>query len=80
MTGGPLKVYDVTIGTNTTQMRLNDDDAKFYQEHHKATLAGDQTMAAEAPSQPPTDDVAAENDPPTKSRTTANKLGGASNK
>jgi hypothetical protein len=68
--GGELKLYDVTIGTNKTQMRLNDTDAAFYQEHHTATLAEGGDSGGDVENKP----VAA------KARTAANKLGGAENK
>jgi hypothetical protein len=44
---GPLRLYDVVVNGNKTQMRLNDADAEFYGE--KATLAENQ---ADQPAQP----------------------------
>lgn len=71
--GGELKLYDVTIGTNKTQMRLNEQDAAFYQEHHTAILVGDVASGG---------DVESGGDKPvgSKTRTPGNKLGGSENK
>jgi hypothetical protein len=69
--GGELKLYDVTIGTNKTQMRLNDTDAAFYREHHTATLAEGGDSGG---------NVEASKSTASKSRTAGNKLGGAENK
>lgn len=71
VTEGTLRRYKVTVGNNTTHMRLNDADAAFYQRHHAAEPDEPQATQSAGDSTP----VKAGVRP--NARAAANKLGGA---